>query len=80
MTLEELRNAVEDGNDFYFMYNGVRAGVEATVVDSVPTYDVWYGDDEAQYGDFDELVNVPFFGGPSIAELLIDGAIEIEFV
>lgn len=80
MTLDELKNSVEDGNDFYFMYNGVRAGVEATVADSVVNYDIWHGDNEAQFDDFDELVNAPFFDGFSIAELLANDVIEIEFV
>ena len=80
MTIEKLKNAVDDGNDFYFMYNGVRAGIECTVINSIETYDVWYGDIEKSYGNLDDVLNDPIYGGHTIAELLADDVIEIEYV
>lgn len=79
MTIEKLKSAVADGNDFYFTYEGIRAGVECTVIDSVETYDVWYGDIEKSYDNLDDVLNDPIFGGHTIAELLASDAIEIDY-
>lgn len=79
ITLNDLRNAVADGNDFYFMYDGVRAGVECTVEDSKETFELWYGNLEKTYDNFDNVVKDTLFGGKSISDLLGDKAIEIEF-
>lgn len=80
MTIEKLKNAVEDGNDIYFTYQGINAGVESTVIDAVATYDAWYGDTEKSYDNLDDALHDPIYGGYSIAELLTNDVIEIDFV
>lgn len=70
MTLDYLKAAVEEANDFYFTYNGRNCGVEQEVKASVPTYYAWYGDDEKQYSNLDDVFFDPFFGGMSITDLI----------
>lgn len=79
MTLNELKIAVSDGNDFYFMYDGLRVGVECTVNDSRESFELWYGDVSKEYDNIDDVVNDKLFKGKSISDLLSDGAIEIDF-
>lgn len=79
MTIEDLKNAIEDGNDVYFTYKGVDAGLESTVIDGVATYDVWYGNDERSYDNLDDALSDPFYDGYSISELLDENATEIRF-
>lgn len=76
MTLDKLReNIVGSANEMYFEYNGKKSGVDQTITDSIPVYDVWHGDETKRYFDFDEMVNDAFFSGKSIVELLN----EVEF-
>lgn len=79
ITLNDLKNAVENGNDFYFMYNGARAGVECTVEDSKETFNLWYGNLDKIYDKFDDIINDKLFDNKSISDLLDAEAIEIEF-
>lgn len=45
MTLKELKEIVVDNdNDFYFTFDGKRAGVESTTVNYQTTYALWWGD------------------------------------
>lgn len=78
MSLEDLKRLVVDEmNDFYFDYEGKRVGVEQTVQNSIATYTMWWGDDEKEYSDFDELLSDGFFDGRSVIDLL--EIVEIEF-
>lgn len=79
MTLEELRKAVADANDFYFMLNGNRAGVECLTVDSENIFTLWHGDFEKNYKSFNEVVTDKVFEGKSIRDLLDERIIEIDF-
>jgi|InofroStandDraft_1065614.scaffolds.fasta_scaffold17094_8 hypothetical protein len=79
MTILQLKAAVEEGNDFYFTYNNINAGIESTVICSEAVYDVWYGDAEKHYKNLDEVMNDKFYGNKSITELLLAGDIDIYF-
>lgn len=82
MTIEELRQAVvQEGNDFYFDYKEIHAGVEFTAEDGIFYFSAWYGDKVKDYGpvEFDDVVSDKFYDGKSVAELLIEGAIDIDF-
>lgn len=79
MTLRELKQAVEDGNDFYFTFEGKRAGIEQTVIDYQETYTLWWGDLDKKYDSFMAVVCDPVFDGESIVALLSKNRIEIEF-
>lgn len=78
MTLDDLKRlVVDEANDFYFDYEGKRVGVEQIVTNSVATYTMWWGDEEKEYSDFDELLSDGFFDGRSVIDLL--DVVEIEF-
>lgn len=79
MTLRGLKQAVEDGNDFYFTFEGKRAGIEQKVVAHQETYALWWGDLEKKYDRFMAVVCDPVFDGESIITLLNKNKIEIEF-
>ncbi len=79
MTIRYLKDAVKEGNDFYFHYKGENAGVESAVKDSVVKYEAWYGEEIRQYDDFDDVLNDRFYCGKSILELLAKNIIEINF-
>lgn len=80
MTIETLKKNVFEGNDFYFMFKGVRAGVELTLINRKETYDLWWGDIEKQHHSFDAVVNDKVFNGMSIKDLLKRNLIVIDYV
>lgn len=79
MTLRELKQAVKDGNDFYFTFEEKRAGIEQTVVNRQESYTLWWGDLEKKYDSFMAVVCDPVFNDESIVTLLNKNKIEIEF-
>ena len=80
MTLKELKEIVVDNaNDFYFTYDGKRAGVEATTIYYQTTFTLWWGDFEKEYDGFMTVVCDPVFNDESIVTLLSKNKIEIEF-
>lgn len=80
MTLKELKQiVVDDANDFYFTFDGKRAGVEATVINYKETYTLWWGDLKKKYDSFMAVVCDPVFNDESIITLLSKNKIEIEF-
>ena len=79
MTLKELKTAVDAGNDFYFTYDGLNAGVECTVINSVATFSAWYGEIEKTYNNLNHALTDPIYHGHSIKELLNSKAIDIRF-
>ena len=80
MTIETLKKNVFEGNEFYFMFKGVRAGLELTLINRKETYDLWWGDIEKQYHSFDAVVNDKVFNGMSIKDLLKRNLIVIDYV
>ena len=71
MTREELRQVIVNcWNDVVFTYNDKASGVTSEVHDSVPTFQVWHGDDYKYYSDVDVLMADRFYSGKSINELI----------
>ena len=60
-------------NEVVFVYNGKKSGVTAEVEDSVPTFQVWHGDEIKEYRTADEVMNEPFYSGKSLNELADEG-------
>lgn len=60
-------------NDIEFVYNGKKSGVTVEVEDSVPTFQVWHGDEIKEYRTADEVMNDPFYSGKSLNELADEG-------
>lgn len=79
MTLNYLKNAVDDVNDFYFTYDGARAGVELSIKNRVRTFHLWWKDIDKTYSEWNDVIHDPLFNGSSIATLLTRKQIEIEF-
>lgn len=79
MTVKELKQWVEWGNDFYFTYDGVRAGMESTVHKGVWSYNLWWKDVDKTYSEWKEVIHDPVFNGESVATLMAKKQIEIEF-
>lgn len=79
MTLDYLRDAVDAANDFYFMFNNARVGVECLTVNSENIFTLWHGDFEKEYKTFEEVIDDKIFDGKSIRELLEEDMIEIDF-
>lgn len=70
MNRSELKKVIaECCNDVVFVYNGKKSGVTAEVHDSVPTFQVWHGNDTKEFSDVDVLMSDKFFSGKSIDEL-----------
>ena len=65
-------------NDVVFVYNGKKSGVTSEVEDSVPTFQVWHGNDVKEYGTVDDVMSDPFYSGKSINDLL--NKVEFMFV
>lgn len=57
-------------NDVVFVYNGKKSGVTSEVEDSVPTFQVWHGNEVKEYSTVDDVMNDPFYSGKSINDLL----------
>ena len=60
-------------NDIEFVYNRKKSGVTVEVEDSVPTFQVWHGDEIKEYRTADEVMNDPFYSGKSLNELADEG-------
>lgn len=79
MTMKYLKQVVEWGNDFYFTYDGARAGMETTIDEGNWSYNLWWKDVDKTYSDWNDVIHDPVFNGNSIATLLSRKQIEIEF-
>lgn len=77
MTLDRLKKAIDEGNEIFFDYNGQRCGILVEVENSIFTFTIFYGDDEAECDSFDKAVNSKFFLEKSIADLL--NVVEFDF-
>lgn len=65
-------------NDVVFTYNGKKSGVTSEVHDSVPTFQVWHGDDTKVYSKVDDVINDRFYSGKSLKD--IADRVEFEFL
>lgn len=79
MTIKYLKNAVDNVNDFYFTYDGARAGVELSIKNRVRSFHLWWKDVDKTYSEWNDVIHDPVFSGNSIATLLSRKQIEIEF-
>ena len=57
-------------NDIVFIYNHKKSGVTSEVHDSIPTFQVWYGEDTKEYFDVETVMEDRFFGGKSLNDLV----------
>lgn len=70
MTISELTKVISDCcNDVTFVLNGKTSGITSEVRDSIPTFQVWYGDQTKEYNDVQSLMSDNFFGGRSLKQL-----------
>ena len=56
-------------NDVLFIYNGKKSGITSTVKNSIPTFQVWYGEKTKEYNDIDSVMSDNFFDGKSLNDL-----------
>ena len=71
MKAKELRQIISNcWNEVVFTYNGKLSGVTSEVENSIPTFQVWHGDDFKYYSDVDDLMADPFYSGKSLNELV----------
>lgn len=70
MNADELRQEISyEYNDVSFYYNGKPSGISPEVHNSIPTFYVWYGDEEKEYSDVNKLMSDKFFDGKSLEEI-----------
>ena len=70
MKSDDLRKMIADCcSDITFSFRNKKCGIFPTVLDSIPTYDVWFGDYHIQYQDVDNLMNDPIFEGRPLIDI-----------
>ena len=67
-------------NDLLFVYKGKKAIITSTVENYVPTYEVFYGENERQYANVDAVMSDKFYDGKSIIELSEEKTVEFSCV
>ena len=73
MTKQELKNIISDCcNDVVFTYNGKKSGITSEVHNSIPTFQVWHGNETKEYDNVDDVVSDKFYSGKSINDLMND--------
>ena len=71
MSRDNLLNIISECcNDVLFTYNGKASGVTSTVVNYVPTFQVWHGDETKEYDNIDDVMDDKFYSGKSISDLI----------
>lgn len=66
----ELKTIIEECcNDVSFVYNGKQSGVTSEVLNSIPKFQSWYGDQTKEYENVDDVMADKFFGGKSLIDL-----------
>lgn len=70
MKKDELKQIIADCcNDIVFSYNSMDSGVTSEVVNYIPTFQAWHGEDIREYGSIDDVMNDPFYSGKSLNDL-----------
>lgn len=78
MTLTEIKkNIVSNANEMHFEYKGKKCGIDQEIHDSIPKYEMWFGEKLQSYSNFDEMVKDKFFDEKSIIDLI--GEVEFWF-
>ena len=71
MNTAELRQIIKEAyNDVVFVYNEKQSGVTSEVCNSIPTFQVWYGEYIKEYSNIDDLMTDKFYDGKSLDELI----------
>lgn len=71
MTIAKLRESIINcGNELHFTYNGKMCGLDQEVLDSIPTYEIWCGENLKTHSDFEDMIHDKFFDGQSILDLI----------
>lgn len=67
---DKIKKIISDCcDDVFFTYNGKKSGITSTVENSIPTFQVWYGEKTKEYKDIDSVMSDNFFDGKSLDEL-----------
>ncbi len=78
--LKTIRDAmIIDGNNISFQYMRKICGIFSTVTEGVFSFTSRFGDLTKDYSNIDDALTDDFFGGNSIAELVADKGIRIEY-
>ena len=78
MTSEDIRQVISECcNDVLFVYNGLQSGVTSRVYASVPIFQLWHGTDVKECSSVDEAMNLKFFSGQSIIDII--GSVDFSF-
>lgn len=71
MTIKYLKQVIaECHNDIVFEYNNKQSGITSTVENSIPTFQVWHGNDVKEYSNVDDLIIDKFYSGKSLIDLI----------
>uniref|UniRef100_UPI0006D10384 hypothetical protein n=1 Tax=Clostridium sp. NkU-1 TaxID=1095009 RepID=UPI0006D10384 len=70
MKKDDVKRIIADCcNDIVFSYNNVPSGITSEVENGIPTFQAWHGEDIKEYGNIDDVMSDPFYGGKSLNEL-----------
>ena len=79
-TLNEIKRAmIRDGNNISFVYMDQACGIRSTVSDGVFHFTSWFGDSVKEYSDINDALSDDFFGGESVAVLVVKSDISVTF-
>ena len=71
MKSNDLKNLISSClNDISFTQNGKPCGITTEVHDSIPTFQVWCGDNIKEYDNVRDVVSDKFYDGKSLTDLL----------
>ena len=71
MNNDDITNLIkENNNDIIFIYNNMESGVSSEVYNSIPIYQVWYGNTVKEYLNSKQLFSDKLFDGKTILEVL----------
>ena len=69
ITKEEFKQIVADCNDVLFFYNEQPCGITSEATNSIPVFELWYGNKLEEFTTADALLNAPFFDNKSLLDL-----------
>ncbi len=71
MNAQELKKIISNCLDTVtFTYDNKSCGVDSTVSNATPTFEMWFGDSQIKYfSNVDDLMNDKFFNGKSLKEI-----------
>ena len=76
MDINKLKNIISECcNDVIFTYAGKTSGITSTVINYIPTFQAWHGNDVKEYNNIDDVMNDKFYSGKSLTDI----ANEVDF-